>query len=159
MGGVTRSSKGIETDILGASAGVFTEFDLSGPFNLKHYEVACNQSILDGKIALLNNMRDACSKFMSIPMTNARNQHIEKIKNTIRHLENEIQSLEERGQLLEDECEKLCHGITVRAKQKMQPNISVKIGHSHFKSTRDRESGELFYEDGKIHYNPGNLGT
>ena len=154
VGGITRSSVGIQTDILGAPAGVFTQFDLSGPFDLKHYEIAVNHSIVDGKNHLLDNMRDACSKFMSLPMTDARNGHIDKIKNTILYLENEIQSLEERDQLLQDESEKLCHGLTVRAKRKIQPNIVVRIGHSQFKTTRDRESGELLYEEGEIHYKP-----
>ncbi|MCP3675884.1 MAG: DUF342 domain-containing protein [Gammaproteobacteria bacterium] len=157
VGGITRSFVGIETDILGTSAGVFTEFDLSGPFDLKHSEVACNHSIIDEKATLLNNMRVACSKFLSIPISDARNEHVEKIKNTITYLENEIQSLEEYGQLLQDECEKLCHGLTVRAKRKIQPNIVIKIGHSKLKITRDRESGELLYEDGEIHYRPAIL--
>ncbi len=157
VGGITCSSVGIETDILGASAGVLTEFDLSGPFDLKHYEVTCNHSIIDGKSTLLNNMRDACSKFMSIPTSAARNEHVEKIKNTITYLENEIQSLEEREQLLKDESEKLCHGLTVRAKRKIQPNVVIKIGHGKLKTTRDRESGELLYEEGEIHYKPSNL--
>jgi len=157
VGGITRSSVGIVTDILGASAGVFTRFDLSGPFDLKHYEVACNHSIIDGKNNLLRNMRDACSKFMSIPSTDARNVHIDKIKNTIVFLENEVKELEERDQLLQNESDQLCHGLTIKAKRKIQPNVAVKIGHARFKSTRDRESGELSYEEGEIHYNPTNL--
>jgi len=155
VGGITRSSKSIEADILGASAGVFTSFDLSGPFNVKHYEVACNHSIIDGKSALLKNMRDAYSKFVSISASIAREAHIDKIKNTILYLEKEIRELENRDELLQKECEKFCHGLTVRAKRKIQHNVSVKIGHDRFKSTKSREAGVIFYEEGDVIYRPG----
>ncbi len=155
VGGITRSSTGIEADVLGASAGVFTQFDLSGPFNVKHYEVACNHSIIDGKTSLLQNMRDAYSKFVSIKLTEARQVHINKIKNTIKYLENEIKELEERDELLQKECEKLCHGLIVRAKRKIQPNVKVKIGHELYKTSNSREAGALLYEDGEVIYKPG----
>ncbi len=155
VGGITRSSKSIEADILGASAGVFTSFDLSGPFNVKHYEVACNRSIIDGKSVLEKNMRDAYSKFISIKSSIARSGHIEKIKNTIKYLQKEIKDLENRDVLLQAECEKFCHGLSVRAKRKIQPNVTVKIGHERFKTSKSREAGVIFYEDGDVIYKPG----
>jgi len=155
VGGITRSSTSIQADILGASAGVFTLFDLSGPFNVKHYEVACNHSIIDGKSALLDNMRDAYSRFVSIPLTAGRQVHIDKIKNTITYLENEIKELEERAELLMKECETFCHGLTVRAKHKIQPNVKVQIGHENIKIRKKREAGVLLYEEGDVIYKPG----
>jgi len=157
VGGISKAAKSIETDILGASAGVFTQFDLSGPFNVKNYEVSCNRSIIDGKTTMLDNMRDAYSKFMNLQMTEARKVHMQKIKNTISFLENEITELEEQNLLLMEESEQLCHGLAVRAKRKIQPNVALKIGHSKYRTTRERESGELYYEGGEIRYQP-NLG-
>ncbi len=155
VGGITLSSKSIEADILGASAGVFTSFDLSGPFNVKHYEVACNRSIIDGKSNLLKNMRDAFSQFVSIQTSTARASHIDKIKNTISYLEKEIKELEDRDIILQAECEKFCHGLTIRAKRKIQPNVTVKIGHERFKTSKSREAGVIFYEEGGVIYRPG----
>ncbi|MCP4413668.1 MAG: DUF342 domain-containing protein [Gammaproteobacteria bacterium] len=155
VGGITRSSKSIDADILGASAGVFTSFDLSGPFNVKHYEVVCNRSIIDGKSTLLKNMRDAYSQFVSIQTSSARTSYIDKIKNTISHLEKEIKEFEERDIVLQAECEKFCHGLTIRAKHKIQPNVSVKIGHERFKTSKIREAGVILYEEGSVIYRPG----
>jgi len=155
VGGNTCSSKTIEADILGASAGVFTQFDLSGPFKVKHYEVACNRSIIDGKSTILMNMRDAYSKFVSIESSASRQVHIVKIKNTISFLEKEIKELEERDELLQQECEQFCHGLTVVAKRKIQPNVIVKIGHGRFKSIKSREAGVILYEEEDVIYKPG----
>lgn len=154
VGGTTRSSQSIETDILGASAGVPTKLDLSGPFNVKSYELSCNRSIVNGKSSMLNNMRNAYSKFIALPFTEARKTHIDRIKNTIKYLENEIQELIEQGERLNEESEQLCTGLVVRAKRKIQPNVTLKIGRSKFKSTRAREAGELHYEKKEIHYSP-----
>ena len=157
VGGLTRSFVSIETDILGASAGVFTRLDLSGSFELKQYEVSVNHSIVDAKFTMLENMRDAYSRFMNIPITEARNVHIGKIKNTINFLKNEIVELEQRTALLLAESEQLCHGLVVRVKKKVHPNVSIKIGHAKFKTTREMASGEVYYEDEKIHYKTQNI--
>jgi len=155
VGGITRSSTSIEADILGASAGVFTRFDLSGPFNLKHYEVSCNHSIISGISTLLQKMRDAYSKFVSTQITPARQTHIDKIKNTITFLEKQIKELQDRDVLLQQECDHFCHGLIVRAKHKIQPNVSVKIGHESYKTTSSREAGSLLYEEGAVIYKSG----
>ncbi|MFT5452981.1 MAG: hypothetical protein ACI9N9_002479, partial [Enterobacterales bacterium] len=154
VGGITRSSVSIETDILGASAGVLTSLDLSGPFNVKSYELSCNRSIVNGKSAVLNNMRNAYSKFMAIPMTDARKGHIDKIKNTIKFLENEIEELSHQEDRINEESEEICRDLRVIAKRKIQTNVVLKIAKSKFKSTRAREAGELYYADKEIHYEP-----
>lgn len=154
VGGITRSSQSIETDILGASAGVPTRLDLSGPFNVKSYELSCNRSIVDGKNSMLNNMRNAYSKFAALTVSEARKQHLGKIKNTINYLESEIKELITKGDQLNEESEQICNGLVVRAKRKIQPNVALKIGKSQFKSTRARESGELYYKKKEIHYKP-----
>jgi len=154
VGGTTRSSKSIETDILGASAGVITNLDLSGPFKIKAYELSCNRSIIDGKSAMLNNMRNAYSKFMLLPITEARTVHTDKIKNTIIFLVNEIKELEIQGDLLNEESEATCNDLVVTAKRKIHPNVILKIGRSSFKSTRAREAGILYYSEREVHYTP-----
>lgn len=150
VGGLTKSSVSIETDILGASAGVFTRLDLSGPFEIKHYEVSVNHSIIEGKVTMLETMRNAYSKFMNLAVSEARNEHISKIKNTISFIENEIAELERRTDLILEEAEKICLGVSVKAKKKIQPNVSVTIGRSKYKTTREMSSGEIYYEDSKV---------
>ena len=154
VGGTTRSFVSIETDILGASAGVRTNLDLSGPFKVKGYELSCNHSIANAKSAILNNMCNALSKFMALPIKDARNAHIDKIKNTIKFLENEIQILNDQDDLLNIESEELCSDLRIIAKRKIQTNVVLSIAKSKFKSTRAREAGELYYSEREIHYTP-----
>jgi uncharacterized protein (DUF342 family) len=154
VGGMTRSSESIQTDILGASAGVLTNLDLSGPFKVKGYELSCNRSIIDGKSVMLSNMRNVYSQLLTLPLTDARKAHLDKIKNTINFLENEIQELNDRGELLNEESEEICSHLRVIAKRKIQPNVVLKIAQSKFKSTRAREAGELYYAEREIHYTP-----
>ncbi len=154
VGGFTRSDVSIEADILGASAGILTQFDMNGIFEIKHYEVVCNRSITEGKTQMLSNMRNAYSKFMNIPQNDTVREHMRKIKNTINFLNNEVQELEERTLTMLLEGEEVCKGLTITAKKKIQPNVVVKIGHGKYKNNRERAPGDIHYEEGEIHYEP-----
>jgi len=157
VGGVTRAQSGIETDILGASAGVKTQLDMSGLLSLKQHEISCNHSIIADKEGMLNNMRDAASKFMTLPSTPARQEHIEKIKNTINFLHSEVVEAQERNEKLKQEEDELRHSIQIIVNKKMQPNVSLKLGSAVFNTTRARESGRLYYEKGEIKYLSANM--
>ena len=155
VGGITRASEGVVTDILGSQAGVFTQFKLKGASTVKYYEVSCNNSILDGKTKLLQNMRKAYSKFTATALSPTRQGQIEKIKNTIAFLVNEIIEIEERSLLLKRECEQMIQGLTIVAKKKIYPNLLVRVGLVQLKITREREAGELIYKNGEIDYKIG----
>lgn len=157
VGGHTVAYERIETDVLGASAGVLTHLDLSGSYNEKHLEVVQARTLLEEKEKVLDNIRDAYSRFMNFPMTEERQQHLTKIKNTLTFLEKEIANLEQQTEDLIDEADKLCHGLKVIAKRKIYPNVSLSIGHARYKSLRQQEAGELYFEADEIHYNSRNI--
>ena len=152
VGGVTRAHDGVHTDILGASAGVPTHIDLSGKLELKQMEISAVHSTIAGKEQSVQTMIEALSKSQMLPATPARQEHIQKIKNTIEFVKNEIAETEAIEQQVRKEVEELSEGIQITAKKKIQPNVTVKMGHHHFKNRREREAGSLFYQGGEIKY-------
>lgn len=130
---------------------------MSGLLSLKQHEISCNHSIIADKEGMLNNMRDAASKFMTLPSTPARQEHIEKIKNTINFLHSEVVEAQERNEKLKQEEDELRHSIQIIVNKKMQPNVSLKLGSAVFNTTRARESGRLYYEKGEIKYLSANM--
>lgn len=157
VGGYTHASEGIETDILGASAGVITKLDLSGRLKLKNLELACTNSIIAGRQVRHSTMVDALSKFASLPSTPARQEHIVKIKNTVDHLGNEVKKAEELHDQIKDEIDELSQGVQVKIKRKIHQNVRLTIGHHRLRTKRERESGRLFYENGDIIYRSANV--
>ena len=154
VGGITRSSVTIITDILGAEAGVFTQCELRGALDIKYYEVACNNSILEAQKKMLQNVRSAYNKFMTVELTETRQKLVDKINNTINSIEKEIIASKERDQLLKDECEQMIQGLSIVVKKKIQPNVLVIAGSAQFKTSRERAAAELFYRKGEILYIP-----
>jgi len=154
VGGITKAYDSIESDIFGSSAGVITQLDLSGTFQVKYYEVACNRSILDGTIDLLDKRRDDYSLAMNLSMSGDKTVDIDALKSELYSLEKKIDELEKQGDMLVAECSKLCKGLAVKAKKTIQPNVMVRIGFSKLKTSRKLRSGDLYYDDGKISYNP-----
>jgi uncharacterized protein (DUF342 family) len=152
VGGITRSNEGVKTDILGASAGVPTQLDLTGRLKLKQMELSCIHSIIAGKEKMYQTMMDAMSKFAALPSTPARQQHMVKIKNTIDYLKAEVDKAEELGTQVKAEMNELSGGVRIKAKRKIHPNVMLKIGHNTFKNSREREAGGLLFEDGEIKY-------
>jgi uncharacterized protein (DUF342 family) len=152
VGGITRSNEGVKTDILGASAGVPTQLDLTGRLKLKQMELSCIHSIIAGKEKMYQTMMDAMSKFAALPSTPARQQHMVKIKNTIDYLKAEVDKAEELGTQVKAEMNELSGGVRIKAKRKIHPNVMLKIGHNTFKNSREREAGDLLFEDGEIKY-------
>jgi uncharacterized protein (DUF342 family) len=157
VGGYTLSAEGIETDILGASAGVATKLDLSGRLVSKNMELACTNSIIAGMEKRHSDTMDALSKFMNMPATPARQEYIVKFKNTIEHTANEVKKAEDLHDQIIKEIDKLSHGVQVRIKRKIHLNVSLTIGHHLFKTKREREAGRLFYDDGDIVYVSANV--
>lgn len=156
VGGITRASEGIKVDILGTSAGVATSLDLSGRLLLKQMEISCNHSIIAGREKVTQTMIDALSKFSTLPSTPARQEHIAKIKNTITHLKDQLEKSSALDEQLKQELKELCQGVQVKVKKKIQPNVSLRVGHHVFKTSRERESGQLYFKDDEIKYRPAN---
>ena len=152
VGGYTHASEGIETDILGASAGVVTRLDLSGRLKLKNLELSCTNSIIAGLQVLHSTMVGALSKFASLPSSPKRQEHIVKIKNTVEHLANEVSKAEQLYEQIKNEIDELSHGVQVLIKRKIHPNVRLTIGHHRLRTKRERESGRLLYEKGDIIY-------
>ena len=102
-------------------------------------------------------MLDALSKFANLPASPARQEHIVKIKNTVNHIRGLIDKDEEIEVELKSKIEELSEQAKVRAKRKFHPNVTLRIGHQLYKTTRPREAGFLQYEEGEINYSPANI--
>ncbi len=157
IGGTTRASSTIESDVVGSQVGIRTYFDLSGPFKEKQQELAVFEKAAEEKNIQLNGLRDSYSQFTTLKMTPERKEQANKIKNTILHLNTVISELEKKGQVVRDERDEIISKLQLHVKRRLHSLVEVKIGARKFLSRRSMESGVISLLEGEVCFQPENL--
>ena len=157
IGGITRAGQSIEADIVGAPVSILTRIDLSGSYQKEQDKISVVRQEIDEKNLQLSALKNSYAKYTSRKLSPEGQVQANKIKNTIFHLNQEIDQLEVDSQTIRETRDTALEQMQVRVKRRVNIQVEVKIGAQKFKSQRAMESGIISLVDGEVRFQAKNL--
>ena len=154
IGGITRATGQVVCASYGTEAFIPTEIELEPDLIELHMEEQTAQGQLEIKRKLLDDLQLILPKIVALPKSEARNERLTKLTNTINHTGRQVNELEQQLEQIDQQEQAVLAGVSLVARGPINPNVNVRIGRYIYRSRHEHQGGGICVRGREVVHDP-----